>query len=85
MLVLPLNKVSIKKALCSNIKLGRSCKHELRYEGMKVNMIIALNSQPIRLKNNLKNFAALSQKVRGNITLLGKILCGFKLIISTMF
>ena len=24
-------------------------------EGMKVNMIIALNSQPIRLKNNLKN------------------------------
>ena len=34
---------------------------------MKVNMIIALNSQPIRLKNNLKNFAALSQKVRGNI------------------
>ena len=27
---------------------------------MKVNMIIALNSQPIRLKNNLKNFAVLS-------------------------
>ena len=34
---------------------------------MKVNMIIALNSQPIWLKNNLKNFAALSQKVRSNI------------------
>ena len=34
---------------------------------MKVNMIIALNSQPIRLKNNLKYFAVLSQKVRGNI------------------
>ena len=30
-------------------------------------MIIALNSQPIRLKNNLKNFAALWQKVRSNI------------------
>ena len=28
-------------------------------EGMKVNMIIALNSQPIRLKNNLKYFANL--------------------------
>ena len=34
---------------------------------MEVNMIIALNSQPIQLKNNLTNFAALSQKVRGNI------------------
>ena len=34
---------------------------------MKVNMIIALNSQPIRLKNNLKHFTALSQKVTGNI------------------
>ena len=30
-------------------------------------MIIALNSQPIRLKNNLKSFAAFSQKVRSNI------------------
>ena len=30
---------------------------------MKVNMIMALNSQPIRMKNNLKYFAALSQKV----------------------
>ena len=34
---------------------------------MKWNMIIALNSQPIRLKNNLKNFAALLQKARSNI------------------
>ena len=34
---------------------------------MKVNMIIALNSQPIRLKNNLKRFAVLRQKVRSNI------------------
>ena len=33
---------------------------------MKVNMII-LNSKPIWLKNNLTNFAALSQKVRSNI------------------
>ena len=34
---------------------------------MKVNKIVALNLQPIRLKNNLKNFAALSQDVRSNI------------------
>ena len=60
--------MKIPKRPCVYIKLGRSCKHELKYmKGMKVNMIITLNSQPIRLKNNLKNFAVLSQKVSSNI------------------
>ena len=53
---------------------------------MKVNMIIALNSQPIRLKNNLKNFAALLQKVRNNdIRCLGKYSAALNLLFPQWF